>query len=356
MNKQLEFIKALSDAPGAPGFEDEVIGVIRDYLGDDFDLKEDRMRNLVIYPKNFDEKKPTIMLDGHSDEVAFMVQSIQANGLIRFIALGGWFSQNVGASKVCVRNSDGEYLTGIVASKPPHFMKPAERTKIVEIADMLIDIGASSYEEVVETFKIEPGAPIVPYAKFEYIEKNDTFIGKAFDNRLGCALVVETMLAMKDVDLKVNIVGAISSQEEVGTRGSQLTAKIIQPDAAIVFEGTPADDSHRGHYEAQGVLKKGVQIRHRDNSMVGNPRFISMARNLAKEGNIKFQDAIRQGGGTDAGKIHLMDKAVPTLVFGVPVRYAHTHFGISAYEDYKSTLDLAIKVIEKFDETTLNKL
>lgn len=356
MNKQLEFIRALSDAPGAPGFEDEVIGVIREYIGDSFDLQEDKMRNLVIYPKNYDDKKPTMMLDGHSDEVGFMVQSIQANGLIKFVALGGWFSQNVGASKVCVRNVDGEYITGIVASKPPHFMTPAERTKIVELPEMLIDIGANTYEEVVEVFKVEPGAPIVPHAIFEYIEANDTFIGKAFDNRLGCALVVETMLAIKDLDLPINVVGAISSQEEVGTRGSQLTSKLIQPDVAIVFEGTPADDSHRGPYEAQGVLKKGTQIRHRDNSMVGNPRIINYARNIAKESGIKFQDAIRQGGGTDAGKIHLMDKAVPTLVFGVPVRYAHTHFGISAYEDFESTLQLAIKVIKDFDETVLDKL
>lgn len=356
MNKQLKFIEDLSNANGAPGFEDEVVKVIRDYIGDVFEIKEDKMRNLCIYPKNYDASKPTMMLDGHSDEVAFMVQSIQSNGLIKFVALGGWFSQNVGASKVRIRNSEGRYLTGVVASKPPHFMRPAERSQIVELPDMLIDVGASSYEEVVDVFKIEPGAPIVPHAIFEYLEENDTMIGKAFDNRLGCAMVVETLLALKDQSLEVNVVGAISAQEEVGTRGAQLTSKYIQPDVAIVFEGTPADDSHRNTYEAQGALKKGTQIRHRDNSMVGNPRFITYARNLAKANGLKFQDAIRQGGGTDAGKIHLSEKAVPTLVFGVPVRYAHTHFGISSFEDFKTTIEWAVKIIKDLNGEILEKL
>jgi len=353
MNTQLKFIEALSNASGAPGFEDDVVKVIRDYIGDEFDLKEDKMRNLCIYPKTYDDSLPTMMLDGHSDEVAFMVQSIQQNGLIRFIALGGWFSQNVGAHKVRIKNTDGEYITGIVASKPPHFMTPAERSKIFELSDMVIDVGANTYEEVVELFKIEPGAPIVPHAIFEYKKINETIIGKAFDNRLGCALVVETLKAIKGCNLKINVVGAISSQEEVGTRGSQLTSKYIKPDVAIVFEGTPADDSHRGPYERQGTLKSGTQIRHRDSSMVGNPHIIKYARNIAKDKGITFQDAIRQGGGTNAGKIHLADKAVPTLVFGVPVRYAHTHFGISSYEDFKTTIEWAVEIIKDLDENTI---
>lgn len=354
--KQMELIEALSNAPGAPGFEDEVVKIVYEYLGDEFTIKEDKMRNLAIYSKKYDPSLPTMMIDGHSDEVAFMVQAILSNGLIKFIALGGWFSQNVGAHKVKIRNNKGEYITGLVASKPPHFMTPAEKNQIVELRDMLIDVGVSSYEEVVEQFGIEPGAPIVPHAIFEHNTVNETIIGKAFDNRLGCALVCETLKAVEALDLKINVVGAISSQEEIGTRGSKLTVQTIEPDVAIVFEGSPADDSHKSSYEAQGVLKKGVQIRHRDNSMIGNPRFIKYARDIAKSEDIKFQDAIRQGGGTDAGKIHLSHKAVPTLVFGVPVRYAHTHFGISAIEDFTSTLDLAVAIIKDLNSDIIEGL
>lgn len=355
MNR-INFIEALSNANGISGFEDEVLDVIRVYAGEKFKISEDKMRNLVIYQDSHDETKPSIMLDGHSDEVGFMVQSIQQNGLIRFLAIGGWFSQNVNAHKVRIRNSEGKYITGIVASKPPHFMTPSERTTIVQIEDMLIDVGSTSYEETINLFKIEAGAPIVPDVAFEYKSESGIMIGKAFDNRLGCALVLEVMKSLEGLDLPFNVVGAISSQEEIGTRGSVLTSRKINPQVSIVFEGTPADDSHRGPYEAQGVVKKGTQIRHRDNSMIGNPRFIKFARDIAKSKGHKFQDAIRKGGGTDAGKVHLNAEGVPTLVFGVPVRYAHTHYGISSLEDFNTTVAFACDIIKDLSIDLYNSL
>lgn len=349
MDIGLEFLRDMSNANGVSGFEDEVLEVIREYVGYEFDLKEDKMRNLYIYSKKHNKALPTLMLDGHSDEVGFMVQSITSNGLIKFLAIGGWFSQNVGAHKVRIRNTDGKYITGIVASKPPHFMTSAEKTKIVEISEMLIDVGAISYEEVVEDFKIEPGAPIVPDVDFEYNDEMDIMIGKAFDNRLGCALVVEVMKELEEYNLNVNVVGAISSQEEIGTRGSVITANVIKPDIAIIFEGTPADDSHRGEYDRQGAVKEGPQIRHRDTSMIANPRFVKFARDIAKSNLIKFQDAVRLGGGTDAGKIHLSNEGVPCFVIGVPVRYAHTHYGISSYRDFTSAKEWAKKIAMALD-------
>lgn len=356
MDKQLEFLRDMSNANGVSGFEDEVVKVIRDYIGEDLDVIEDKMRNLCIYSKSHDQSLPTVMIDGHSDEVGFMVQSIKSNGLIKFLAIGSWFSQNVGAHKVRVRNTDGEYITGIVASKPPHFMTSEERTKIFEISDMLIDVGATNRDEVINEFKIEPGAPIVPDVVFEYNEKSDIMIGKAFDNRFGCALVVEVMKALEGKKLNVNVVGAISSQEEVGTRGSVITSNNIKPDVAIIFEGTPADDSHRNEFESQGAVKKGPQIRHYDTSMIANPRFIKFARDIAKENKMAFQDAVRLGGGTDAGKIHLSNEGVPCFVIGVPVRYAHTHYGISSYSDFVGAKDWAERIIEAISKDVIERL
>jgi len=352
----IEFIQALSDAKGAPGFERDVNQVIKTYCQDQFDLEEDRMGNMILKSKTFDPQKKTLMLDGHSDEVAFMVQSIDANGMIRFIPLGGWFSQNVGAHKVKVMTKHGTYVTGIVTSKPPHFMTSQERSKITEISDMRIDVGTTSYEETLDHYGIEPGAPIIPDVTFEYNQETQMMIGKAFDNRLGCALVVETMKALEGRDLAVNVVGAISTQEEIGTRGSQITARKINPDVAIVFEGTPADDPYRDKYQAQGALRRGPQLRHRDNSMVANPRFIRYAKDQADLMNLTYQNAIRIGGGTDAGAIHLTHEGVPTLVIGVPVRYAHTHYGISNYQDFKASLDWSVKIIESLTSQAIDKL
>jgi len=355
MIDSIKFIKELSNANGISGFEDEVVEVIKGYTKD-YNVVEDSYRNLFIHRKDNSGDKPIVMLDGHSDEVGFMVKSINGNGTIKFLPIGGWFSQNVSANKVRIKNSEGKYITGIVASKPPHFMTAKERTTIIEIEDMVIDVGASSYDEVIENYKIEPGNPIVPDVDFSYDEENDIMLGKAFDNRLGCGCVVETMNSLMNVSLDVEVVGAISAQEEVGTRGATITARRINPDVAIVFEGTPGDDTFRDKYDSQSAIKKGPQIRHRDSSIVANPRFIKFARDIAKKLDIPFQDAVRVGGGTDAGKISIANYGVPTIVIGIPVRYVHTHYGFSALKDYKLAIEWASEIIKHLNKEVIESL
>ncbi len=349
----IKFIERMSNANGVSGFEDEVLKVVRDEVDGGFTVAEDSMRNLYIIGKK-DEGLPTIMLDGHTDEVGFMVQSILPNGLLQFVPLGGWIATNIPAHQVRVRDRDGRYHIGVTTSKPPHFMSAQEREKKLEVEDIYIDLGVSSYEEVVEEFGIEPGAPVVPHVEFSYSERNEVMCGKAFDNRLGCAAVVDTMKALEEEGIGVNIVGTLSSQEEEGTRGSVITARRVKPHAAIVFEGTPADDVYRDSYRAQGVLGKGPQIRHRDSSMISNPRFTRFARETAREMGIEFQDAVRVAGGTNGGRIHISNYGIPTIVLGVPTRYAHTHYGYASFKDYRDTVKLAVEIIKRLNWETVN--
>lgn len=352
--KSIQLIEDLSNANGISGFEDEVLTVVRNKIAGKLEIKEDSMRNLYLYPKNFDPKKPVLMLDSHSDEVGFMVKSINKNGSLKFVTIGGWSDQNVPAHKVRIKNNEGKYIKGIVASKPPHFMDEDERGKLIKLKEMIIDVGSASRKETLEKYKIEPGAPIIPDVKFEYNESNEIMMGKAFDNRLGTALVIELMLNFNNQKLPFNLVGSLSAQEEVGTRGAEVTARKINPDLAVAFEGTPADDNFRDEYEAQSALNKGGQIRHRDISIIANPRFVSFARKIAAENKIKFQDAVRIGGGNDGAKISLSNYSVPTIVIGVPVRYAHTHYGISSFEDYKNTLKWAEEIIKNLNTEIIN--
>lgn len=351
MSDKLAFIEALSNANGAPGFEDEVTKFIRESYAESFDMEEDTLRNLYIKSKirKTDDKKITLMLDAHSDEVAFIVQSIKNNGLMKFLPLGGWIPYNVSAQKVRIRNRDGVYISGIVSSKPPHFMSEEERNKSVKIEQLFIDVGASSRDEVMDKFGIEVGAPIVPDVVFEHNTINDTIIGKAFDNRLGCGCVIETLKALENEVLNINVVGAIASQEEVGLRGSTVTARTVKPDVAIVFEGTPADDGFKPDDEAQSVLKKGPQIRHFDKSMITHPRFVKFSRDVAKNNGIAIQDAVRMGGGTNGARIHLSQHGIPTIVIGVPVRYIHTHHGISTLTDYEDAIKWAVAIAKSLN-------
>lgn len=342
----VELVEKFSNARGISGFEDEVVAIARDYVDTDFDVTEDNMRNLYINNKANTGDAPVIQFDAHSDEVGFIVQAIKPNGTLVFLAVGGWIASNVAAQKVLVRNSEGEYIAGVVASKPPHFTTDAERNQPLTLDSLVIDLGASSKEEVENEYKIAVGAPIVPDTSFHYNEKNKLFFGKAFDCRIGCAALVETMKILKDESLNVDLKATITAQEEVGLRGAQVAVKKVNPDIAIVFEGTPADDTFTESWLIQSALKKGPMLRHFDVSMITNPRFQKFALDTARKHKIPVQDAVRKGGGTNGAAINLYN-GIPAIVIGIPVRYAHTPHCYVAAEDYQNAINLAVAITKE---------
>lgn len=351
MNR-IELIKKLSSAEGISGFEDKILEIVSSELKDDYKIEKDSMNNLYI--NNIEKekrKKPIVMLEAHSDEVGFMVQSIEANGLLKFIPIGGWSSQQVQAHKVKVLCNNGKYVSGIISSIPPHFLKGDGK---IELKDMFVDIGVFSYEEAKE-IGIEIGAPIIPDVNCEFIEERNLFLGKAFDDRIGCAIITEIMKDLKKEmeNLNVDVTGVLSSQEEVGLRGSIVSSQRVLPDLAIVLEAPPADDTFRNKYTSQGGLNKGVQIRHIDPTMIANPRFVKFIKEIAKKYNIKYQETVRESGGTNAGKIHLENLGIPTVVLGIPVRYTHSHHNFISLNDYISTLDLVKALLKELNKNII---
>ncbi len=208
---ELERIAALSDAFGPSGFEDDVLSVLRSFVPEGYPVTEDSLRNLYLRRPG-GEGKPVVMLDAHSDEVGFMVQAIRPDGTLKFLSLGGWTASNIPAHPVKVRSRDGRLIPGITGSKPPHFLTEAEKNKAPDIASMWIDVGASTIVEAQEEFGIRPGAPVAPDVTFSYDEAHDLMVGKAFDNRLGCAAVLSVLQAVGNDALDVDVVGAIASQ------------------------------------------------------------------------------------------------------------------------------------------------
>ena len=356
MDKQFDFlqlIERLSNAPGASGFEDEVAAVGREYGQALAGLKEDSLRNLYFYRNSNQGGRPVVLIDGHSDEVSFMVHAIQPNGTIRFVPLGGWVASNIPAHRVRVRNALGEYIPGIVAAKPIHFMTQEEKNAAPDVSEMVIDVGASSRQEAIEDFHIRIGEPIVPDVSFEYLPEKDLMLGKAFDCRLGCACVVETLRLLDGEKLNVDIVGSFSAQEEIGTRGIQVVANTVKPDIAIIFEGCPADDTFSPDYLIQSAIRKGPMLRHFDRSMVTNPRFQRYALDMAAREGIPVQESVRTGGRTNGGPVHLSGEGIPTIVIGLPVRYTHSHYGFAALADCRRGADLAAAVLRSLTEDVI---
>ena len=351
----LEMIAAISNAKGISGFEDQVVETIRPYAEKLGEVSVDRMRNLYLRRRENTGSRPVVQLDAHSDEVGFMVQAICPNGTLRIIPIGGWVSHNIPAHKVWVRNRTGAYIPGITASKPPHFMTAKERETPLDIGSITVDVGAVSREDAIETYGVRIGEPVVPDVTFTYDEKTDLMVGKAFDCRLGCAAILETFRQLQSQELAVDVVGACAVQEEVGTRGATVTAQVINPDIAIVFEGCPADDTCVEPYMVQTAIKRGPMLRHIDARMITNPHFQRYALDLAEELGIPVQEAVRSAGSTNGAVIHLNGQGVPVIVIGIPVRYAHTHYGISAYADFDNAVRLACEILTRLDANVISR-
>jgi putative aminopeptidase FrvX len=282
-----------------------------------------------------------------------MVRVIKPNGTLEFVTLGGWTANTIPAHKVLVRNMDGKYIPGIVASKPPHYLNEAERKAAPDISGMVIDIGAVSDKEVREKYRISVAAPVVPDVRFEYREEHDVMMGKAFDNRLGCAAILAVLKELSGEKLSVNITSAFASQEEIGLRGAVVSAQTVKPDIAISFEGCPADDTVLESYAVQTAIKRGPMLRHIDTRMLTNPRFMRFALDTAALNHIPVQEAVRTGGDTNAGVIHISGKAVPVIVIGIPTRYIHTHHAISSYSDFENSVRLACCVIRGLNASVI---
>ena len=156
----------------------------------------------------------------------------------------------------------------------------------------------------------------------------------------------------QDVEIQINYI----ADEDFKKRLVLAAADGEQPDLAIVFEGSPADDFYFSAEKSQGGMHKGVQIRCMDKSYITNPAFLEYAHELGGTMGITYQDAVRRGGSTNAGKISLAGKAVPTLVLGIPSRYVHSHYNFCAIEDVESTVRMAVEVIKGLNEERIKHL
>ncbi len=352
----IKMIQEFADAFGPSGFEDDVLKVARSYASNLGTIEEDCMRNLYIYRKENTGNKPVLMLDAHSDEVGFMVHSIKPNGTLRFVTIGGWNKNALSSSKVLVRNANGEYLPGIIAAKPVHFMSAAEKTGgNIEISNLVIDIGAMSYEDAVHNFQIRIGEPVVPATQFAYDEKRDVMFGKGFDCRIGCAVLIEALHRLADTELPCDVVGVLSSQEEVGERGCMVSVKHVKPDVAIVLEGCPADDTFTENYAIQTALKKGPMIRFMDTSIICSPRFQRYAIDLAESKGLALQTSVREGGGNDGAVINTALDGIPVIVAGVPVRYIHSMNCMTSCYDFEATVKFVVELIKSLSEDVIQK-
>jgi len=348
-----ELLKRLALADGPPGAEFGVRALVRKALEGVGPIQADRLGS-IICEKRGKRESPRIQLDSHLDEVGFMVQSIQEDGMLGFVALGSWWEHVLLAQRVDVLTGNGR-VPGVIGSKPPHFLAAEERKHVLAIEKLYIDIGASSREEA-EAFGVRVGDPVVPHGAFQPLANPRILSAKAFDNRVGVALMIESLRSLKG-DHPNTVFGVGAVQEEVGCRGAGTAAAVVRPDAALVLEGTPADDTPgAASTPRQSALGKGPQLRFFDPTAISNRAFAQLIEETARQESIPLQVAVRRSGGTDAKSISVHHQGVPTAVLGVPARYIHTHVSLIHLDDYEAAKRLVLAVLRRLDRDAVEGL
>ncbi len=345
-------LKALSMLNAVPGNERQVRSYMKEHMESLSEVSYDNLGS-IIGKKVGNENGPKIMVAGHMDEVGFLVTTITEEGYVKFTPAGGWWSQVLLALQLDITTSTGKIIRGVVGAKAPHILTPEERKKPVDIKDMFIDIGVSDKDAAL-ALGIKPGDMITPHIEFTTLADERYLLGKAWDNRVGCAAVLDVMNNLKEKAHPNVYYGVGTVMEEVGLRGATTASHKINPDIGIALDTTIAYDFPGGNKNTQ--LGKGVGIMFKDGSMVGHKGLRDFVVSLCEDNNIPYQLTFLERGGTDGGAMHIATDGAPSIALCLPVRYLHSHTSIVHQDDYDAMVKLVTLMLEKLDEETVNRI
>lgn len=336
-----KLLEKLSNAHGISGYENSVAKIIRDEIEPFVDeITVDKMGNLVAVKRGSDFK---IMLAAHMDEIGLMVQYVDEQGFIRFVGVGGWYNPVLVAQRVLLHGEKG-VVHGVLGNKPPHVMSEEDRKKPIQLSDMFIDVGATSPEEV-EALGIVVGTPVT--IDREYANLSGTVVtGKAFDNRVGCAMLIG---ALKEMETSHTIYAVFTVQEEVGLKGAKTSAFALDPDVAIATDVTiPGDSPGVERRKAPVFMGQGpvvVMVSASGRGHLADPRMVDWLKRTAKKYDIPIQIEVGDGGNTDASAINFERGGIPSVPVSVPARYIHSPVEVIDLKDLKAGITLLAKTV-----------
>lgn len=332
-------IEQLSNAAGVSGAENAVRSLIQEEIGPFVDQAQvDPLGNLLL------EKRPSgeapgirVLVAAHMDEVGLMLTSKDDEGIYRFAKVGGIPDRFLAGKALWVGQ---EKISGVIGISPIHFMKGKKKKKIVSAEKLRIDVGSDSSD------RVRVGDRAVFATRFKHVGNN--MIGKAFDDRLGVALLIALI---KHPPQNVHLLGAFTVQEEIGLRGARVAAHALHPDCSIVLDTTPSRDFPSWDEEKENMtyntrLSKGAAIYVADSGMISDPRLVRHFIQTAEQEDIPFQIRQPGGGRTDAAAIHKQRAGIPSISISVPTRYLHSPASLVKDEDYLATLTLLHKGLE----------
>jgi len=346
-------LRALSDAPGPPGFEEAVRALMVHEMQPNADSIEYDGLGSVIARQG--SQGPKIMLDAHMDELGGVVRRTTKDGLLTMQMLGGWLDQALPDQRWIIIGSKGP-VTAVTGIRDIHVASAEERAKVIPRDSLFLDVGARSAAEA-EAMGVGPGDPVVPDSSFQSLNGGGRYVGKAFDDRVGCAVVVEALRRLRATGHPNSLYVAATVQEEVGLRGARTAADKIRPDVGLAIEGGVAGDTP-GHSpeETQAALGAGPGIFLYDSSALPSRKLTALTRERAKAIGVPLQLDLVQGYGDDSAEIQKTAGGVPTVNLVVPVRYTHAHNGVMDKADFDRMVDLVVDLIQHLDAGTVAKI
>ncbi len=336
----INLIEKLSNAFGVSGYEKDVrdilVGEIKNSV-DSFEI--DTFGNLIAL-KNYGSKGPIVMLNAHMDEVGLIVDYIDENGFLGFKKAGGIDDRVLYGKRVLIGSAK---IPGVIGIKAIHLQhSDDEEKRAIPSKDLYIDIGAKSKDEAEKLVPL--GSPVSFDTKFEKIS-DSYFIGKAFDDRLGCAIVAE-LLKEK---FKFPLIALFTVQEEIGLVGSAIGTYKYKPDISITIEGTISADlpEVKDHLKCTKI-GKGSAITVKDRGVITDNELREKLVKTAKIKKIPYQFKQIIAGGTDSYRIQTSKSGVKVLTVSVPVRYIHSPVSLFNIEDYDNTMKLIKEFLKTF--------
>jgi len=346
-------LEKLSNVSGASGSEQRVAKLLSSLITNKNVIKEADGLGSQIYHFNLNNK-PKVQIIAHMDEIGLLISEITNEGYLKFIPLGGWLSTSMLAQEWEIVLDNGKVITAITGAKPPHAVPVDDRNKPLDVKNFFLDIGITSKEEVLDA-GIRLGLTATPKTQFSTLTNPNYLTGKAFDDRMGCALEVELINNINIDSLKCNPYFTFSSQEEVGVKGGKTSSYKVNPDLLIGLDvGDAGDYPLADSYQQQ--LGRGVQILLIDNGTIPHQGFRNYVIKLAKDHNIPIQEPSLKIGRTDTALAHINRSGIPAINILVPTRYMHSHHSIIHKDDYENAFKLLSLILENLNDEVYQEI
>jgi endoglucanase len=345
----IAFLKRLLDAPGPSGFE-TLAG--RSWRSEAQTFAEKVRVDVAgnCYAEINPAGSPTILVDGHIDEIGVILQYIDDDGFLYISPIGGWDAQVLVGQRIRFLAAGGDVI-GVVGRKAVHLMKDPDHEHAVKFTDLWIDIGAKNRAEA--EARVSIGDPGVIDGRAHDFPGN-RIVSRSIDDRIGAFAALEALRRYAEKPGSARVVAVATTQEEIGWMGggALVAANAIRPKLAIVLDVTHATDHPHIEKREIGDFKLGGGPVFGRGALL-SPVAFELCRAAARARNIPFGvHAVGRDTATNADVIHIAQEGVATALVSIPNRYMHSPNEMVSLDDVDHTAELVAEVCRMVDSRT----